>query len=70
MVVLVPGDAFALVTSLKGGRLPLIFCAGTLAPRVTGPELVAFFESIFGRVKGLKDETDEPRDNGLPKPPD
>jgi hypothetical protein len=67
VVGFVPGEAF--VTSLNGGRLPFIFCAGTLAPRVTAPEWVAFFGSIFGRVKGLKDETDGPRDNGLPKPP-
>jgi hypothetical protein len=65
----VPSEALALVTSLKGGRLPFIFWGGTLPLRVTGPELGAFFGSILGRVNGLKDETDGPRDNGLPNPP-
>ena len=64
-----PGEAFALVTSLNGGRLPFMFCGGTLPPRFTKPGLVVFFGSIFGRVKGLKDETEGPLESGLPKPP-
>lgn len=63
-----PGEALALVTSLNGGRLPLTFCGGTLPPLFMAG-LEAFFGSMFGRVSGLYDEVDGPRDKGLPGTP-